>query len=92
LTPQLHESAGDLPRLKLPLHSCSLSGSTSANESFKSVAEMLPDREHECNERDMASELENSLQAINQKVAQFRDMMTKWRRLELERDSMHEEL
>lgn len=36
--------------------------------------------------------MENSLQAINQKVAQFRDMMTERRRLELERDSMHEEL
>nr|GEU74325.1 hypothetical protein [Tanacetum cinerariifolium] len=41
---------------------------------------------------DTASELENSLQAINQKVVQFRDMMTERRRLELERDSMHEEL
>ncbi|GJT75313.1 peroxisomal fatty acid beta-oxidation multifunctional protein AIM1-like protein [Tanacetum coccineum] len=30
LTPQLYESAGGLPRLKLPLHSCSLAGSTSA--------------------------------------------------------------
>ncbi|GKC35544.1 hypothetical protein Tco_1047928, partial [Tanacetum coccineum] len=29
LTPQLYESAGGLPRLKLPLHSCSLAWSTS---------------------------------------------------------------
>ncbi|GJV17119.1 hypothetical protein Tco_1362442 [Tanacetum coccineum] len=32
LTPQLHESAGGLPRLKLPLHSCSLTGTISAQK------------------------------------------------------------
>ncbi|GJY01783.1 aquaporin NIP6-1 [Tanacetum coccineum] len=32
LTPQLHESAGGLPSLKLSLHSCSLPGSTNAME------------------------------------------------------------
>ncbi|GKA49289.1 hypothetical protein Tco_0742362, partial [Tanacetum coccineum] len=49
LTPQLHESAGGLPRLKLPLHSCSLTGSISATLLFYFCAEMLPVREHECN-------------------------------------------
>ncbi|GJZ33037.1 hypothetical protein Tco_0578473 [Tanacetum coccineum] len=32
LTPQLHESAGDLPSLKLSLHSCSLPGSMNATQ------------------------------------------------------------
>ncbi|GKD99678.1 hypothetical protein Tco_1387662 [Tanacetum coccineum] len=32
LTPQLHESAGGLPSLKLPLHSCSLPGSMNATQ------------------------------------------------------------
>ncbi|GKB74208.1 ribonuclease H-like domain-containing protein [Tanacetum coccineum] len=50
LTPQLYESAGGLPRLKLPLHSCSLAGSTSAMEVSIPIAFVLPGREHECNE------------------------------------------
>ncbi|GJU61306.1 hypothetical protein Tco_1243141, partial [Tanacetum coccineum] len=50
LTPQLYESAGGLPRLKLPLHSCSLTGSTSAMEVSIPIAFVLPGREHECNE------------------------------------------
>ncbi|GKE83985.1 hypothetical protein Tco_1557727, partial [Tanacetum coccineum] len=49
LTPQLHESAGGLPRLKLPLHSCSLTGTISATLLFYFCAEMVPVREHECN-------------------------------------------
>ncbi|GKF17631.1 hypothetical protein Tco_0062549, partial [Tanacetum coccineum] len=55
LTPQLHESAGDLPSLKLSLHSCSLAGSTSAMKVYTnamgietSIALVLPAREHEC--------------------------------------------
>ncbi|GKD76266.1 heat shock factor-binding protein 1-like protein 1 [Tanacetum coccineum] len=48
LTPQLHESAGDLPSLKLSLHSCSLSGSTNAMGIETSIALVLPAREHEC--------------------------------------------
>ncbi|GKD20535.1 hypothetical protein Tco_1222238, partial [Tanacetum coccineum] len=32
LTPQLHESAGGLPSLKLSLHSCSLPGSMNATQ------------------------------------------------------------
>ncbi|GKC68276.1 hypothetical protein Tco_1100874 [Tanacetum coccineum] len=56
LTPQLYESAGSLPRLKLPLHSCSLTGSTSAMEVSIPIAFVLSGREHEsfreheCNE------------------------------------------
>ncbi|GJX17644.1 hypothetical protein Tco_0218476 [Tanacetum coccineum] len=50
LTPQLYESAGSLPRLKLPLHSCSLAGSTSAMEVSIPIAFVLPGREHDCNE------------------------------------------
>ncbi|GJX40319.1 hypothetical protein Tco_0255309 [Tanacetum coccineum] len=48
--PQLHESAGGLPKTKLVLHSCSLTGSTSAMEVSIPIAFVLPDREHECNE------------------------------------------
>ncbi|GKC38722.1 hypothetical protein Tco_1051106, partial [Tanacetum coccineum] len=48
LTPQLHESAGGLPSLKLSLHSCSLSGSTNAMGIETSIALVLPAREHEC--------------------------------------------
>ncbi|GJY63745.1 retrovirus-related pol polyprotein from transposon TNT 1-94 [Tanacetum coccineum] len=48
LTPQLHESAGDLPSLKLSLHSCSLPGSTNAMGIETSIALVLPAREHEC--------------------------------------------
>ncbi|GJV43439.1 hypothetical protein Tco_1427975, partial [Tanacetum coccineum] len=50
LTPQLYENAGGLPRLKLPLHSCSLAGSMSAMEVSIPIAFVLPGREHECNE------------------------------------------
>ncbi|GKE30612.1 hypothetical protein Tco_1445996, partial [Tanacetum coccineum] len=46
--PQLHESAGDLPSLKLSLHSCSLPGSTNAMGIETSIALVLPAREHEC--------------------------------------------
>ncbi|GJZ13820.1 hypothetical protein Tco_0549050 [Tanacetum coccineum] len=48
LTPQLHESAGGLPSLKLSLHSCSLPGSTNAMGIETSIALVLPAREHEC--------------------------------------------
>ncbi|GJT37835.1 hypothetical protein Tco_0937700 [Tanacetum coccineum] len=48
LTPQLHESAGGLPRLKLSLHSCSLPGST--NAMGIPLHSCFPARgEHECN-------------------------------------------
>ncbi|GJW36106.1 RNA-directed DNA polymerase, eukaryota [Tanacetum coccineum] len=50
--PQLHESAGGLPKTKLVSHSCSLAGSTSAMEVSIPIAFVLPDREHECNEND----------------------------------------
>ncbi|GKC37315.1 probable sulfate transporter 3.5 [Tanacetum coccineum] len=50
LTPQLYESAGGLPRLKLPLHSCSLARSMSAMEVSIPIASVLLGREHECNE------------------------------------------
>ncbi|GKE57881.1 hypothetical protein Tco_1497066, partial [Tanacetum coccineum] len=50
LTSQLHESAGCLPRLKLPLHSCFLTGTIYATLLFYFCAEMVPVREHECNE------------------------------------------
>ncbi|GJZ94967.1 hypothetical protein Tco_0667170, partial [Tanacetum coccineum] len=49
LTPQLHESAGGLLRLKLSLHSCSLTGTIYATLLFYFCAEMVPVREHECN-------------------------------------------
>ncbi|GJX67226.1 hypothetical protein Tco_0302953 [Tanacetum coccineum] len=49
-TPQLHESAGGLPKTKLVSHSCSLAGSTSAMEVSIPIAFVLPGREHECNE------------------------------------------
>ncbi|GKB84355.1 hypothetical protein Tco_0956627 [Tanacetum coccineum] len=48
--PQLHESAGGLPKTKLVSHSCSLAASTSAMEVSIPIAFVLPDREHECNE------------------------------------------
>ncbi|GKF52128.1 hypothetical protein Tco_0148595, partial [Tanacetum coccineum] len=48
--PQLHGSAGGLPKTKLVSHSCSLAGSTSAREVSIPIAFVLPDREHECNE------------------------------------------
>ncbi|GJZ02707.1 hypothetical protein Tco_0520668 [Tanacetum coccineum] len=48
--PQLHESAGGLPKTKLVSHSCSLARSTSAMEVSIPIAFVLPDREHECNE------------------------------------------
>ncbi|GKE62274.1 hypothetical protein Tco_1512641 [Tanacetum coccineum] len=48
--PQLHESAGGLPKTKLVSHSCSLAGSTSAMEVSILIAFVLPGREHECNE------------------------------------------
>ncbi|GKC15695.1 ribonuclease H-like domain-containing protein, partial [Tanacetum coccineum] len=48
LTLQLHESAGDLPSLKLSLHSCSLPGSTNAMGIETTIALVLPAREHEC--------------------------------------------
>ncbi|GKC55505.1 hypothetical protein Tco_1078250 [Tanacetum coccineum] len=48
--PQLHESAGGLPKTKLVSHSCSLTGSTSAMEVSILIAFVLPGREHECNE------------------------------------------
>ncbi|GJZ35282.1 hypothetical protein Tco_0581099 [Tanacetum coccineum] len=48
--PQLHESAGGLPKTKLVSHSCSLAGSTSAMEVSIPIAFVLPGREHECNE------------------------------------------
>ncbi|GJV37576.1 hypothetical protein Tco_1410053 [Tanacetum coccineum] len=48
--PQLHESAGGLPKTKLVSHSCSLPGSTSAIEVSIPIAFVLPAREHECNE------------------------------------------
>ncbi|GJU41795.1 hypothetical protein Tco_1194752 [Tanacetum coccineum] len=48
LTPQLHESAGGLPSLKLSLHSCSLPGSTDAMGIETFIARVLPGREHEC--------------------------------------------
>ncbi|GJU59708.1 hypothetical protein Tco_1237474 [Tanacetum coccineum] len=48
LTPQLHESAGGLPSLKLSLHSCSLPGSTNAMGIETFIALVLPVREHEC--------------------------------------------
>ncbi|GJZ43900.1 retrovirus-related pol polyprotein from transposon TNT 1-94 [Tanacetum coccineum] len=51
LTPQLHESAGGLPSLKLSLHSCSLPGSTNAMGIETSIALVLPAREHECDTR-----------------------------------------
>ncbi|GKD49610.1 hypothetical protein Tco_1278586, partial [Tanacetum coccineum] len=43
--PQLHESAGGLPSLKLSLHSCSLPGSTNAMGIETSIALVLPARE-----------------------------------------------
>ncbi|GJR62074.1 RNA-directed DNA polymerase, eukaryota, partial [Tanacetum coccineum] len=46
--PQLHESVGGLPSLKLSLHSCSLPGSTNAMGIETSIALVLPAREHEC--------------------------------------------
>ncbi|GJU45922.1 hypothetical protein Tco_1203188 [Tanacetum coccineum] len=49
LTPQLHESTGGLPSLKLSLHSCFLPGSTNAMRIETSIALVLPAREHECN-------------------------------------------
>ncbi|GJR86337.1 zinc finger, CCHC-type containing protein [Tanacetum coccineum] len=49
LTPQLYESAGGLPSLKLSLQSCSLPGSTNAMGIETSIALVLPAREHECN-------------------------------------------
>ncbi|GJS06703.1 hypothetical protein Tco_0363499 [Tanacetum coccineum] len=48
LTPQLHESAGGLPSLKLSLHSCSLLGSMNAMGIETSIALVLSAREHEC--------------------------------------------
>ncbi|GJX59895.1 hypothetical protein Tco_0291285 [Tanacetum coccineum] len=39
-----------LPRLKIPLHSCSLAGSTSAMKVSIPIAFVLPGKEHECNE------------------------------------------
>ncbi|GJX01512.1 beta-galactosidase 17 [Tanacetum coccineum] len=48
LTPQLHESAGGLPSLKLSLHTCSVPGSTNAIGIETSIALVLPAREHEC--------------------------------------------
>ncbi|GJU83410.1 lysine histidine transporter 1-like protein, partial [Tanacetum coccineum] len=48
--PQLHESAGGLPKTKLVSHSCSLAGSTSAMKVSIPIAFVLPGREHECNE------------------------------------------
>ncbi|GKF68666.1 hypothetical protein Tco_0198345, partial [Tanacetum coccineum] len=48
--PQLHESAGGLPKTKLMSHSCSLAGSTNAMEVSIPIAFVLPGREHECNE------------------------------------------
>ncbi|GJV32053.1 hypothetical protein Tco_1392453 [Tanacetum coccineum] len=48
--PQLHESAGGLPKTKLVSHSCSLAGSTSAIEVSIPIAFVLPGREHKCNE------------------------------------------
>ncbi|GKA77899.1 zinc finger, RING/FYVE/PHD-type containing protein [Tanacetum coccineum] len=48
--PQLHESAGGLPKTKLVSHSCSLARSTSAMEVSIPIAFVLPGREHECNE------------------------------------------
>ncbi|GJZ33184.1 hypothetical protein Tco_0578620 [Tanacetum coccineum] len=48
--PQLYESAGGLPKMKLVSHSCSLAGSTSAMEVLIPIAFVLPGREHECNE------------------------------------------
>ncbi|GJV87888.1 leucine-rich repeat protein [Tanacetum coccineum] len=48
--PQLHESAGGLPKTKLVSHSCSLAGSTSAMEVSIPIAFVLPGREHECNQ------------------------------------------
>ncbi|GJR10646.1 hypothetical protein Tco_0793298 [Tanacetum coccineum] len=50
LTPQLYESAGGLPRLKLPLHSCSLAGSTSAWKFQVQLHSCLPGREHDVHE------------------------------------------
>ncbi|GKE19204.1 ribonuclease H-like domain-containing protein, partial [Tanacetum coccineum] len=49
LTPQIQGSAGGLPRLKLSLHSCSLTGTISATLLKLPFALVLPDREHECN-------------------------------------------
>ncbi|GKF74129.1 hypothetical protein Tco_0220461, partial [Tanacetum coccineum] len=40
--PQLHESAGGLPKTKLVSHSCSLAGSTSAMEVSIPIAFVLP--------------------------------------------------
>ncbi|GJY98013.1 auxin responsive SAUR protein [Tanacetum coccineum] len=48
LTPQLHESAGGLPSLKLLLHSCSLPRSMNAMGIETSITLVLPAREHEC--------------------------------------------
>ncbi|GJW17771.1 hypothetical protein Tco_0025207 [Tanacetum coccineum] len=48
--PQLHESAGGLPKTKFVSHLCSLAGSTSAMEVSIPIAFVLPGREHECNE------------------------------------------
>ncbi|GKA33626.1 hypothetical protein Tco_0720055, partial [Tanacetum coccineum] len=48
LTPQLHESAGGLPSLKLSLHSCSLPGNANAMRIETSIALVLPARKHEC--------------------------------------------
>ncbi|GKC55533.1 hypothetical protein Tco_1078278, partial [Tanacetum coccineum] len=48
--PQLHESAGGLPKTKLVSHSCSLARSTSAMEVSIPIAFVLLGREHECNE------------------------------------------
>ncbi|GJR89051.1 hypothetical protein Tco_0213062 [Tanacetum coccineum] len=46
--PQLHESVGGLPSLKLSLHSCSLPWSTNAMGIETSIALVLPAREYEC--------------------------------------------
>ncbi|GKD54543.1 hypothetical protein Tco_1287930 [Tanacetum coccineum] len=48
--PQIHESAGGLPKTKLVSHSCSLARSTSAMEVSILIAFVLPGREHEFNE------------------------------------------
>ncbi|GJX09432.1 hypothetical protein Tco_0199291 [Tanacetum coccineum] len=48
LTPQLYESAGGLPSLKLSLHSCSLPGSMNAMGIETFIALVLPARELEC--------------------------------------------
>ncbi|GJY98944.1 cellulose synthase-like protein D3 [Tanacetum coccineum] len=83
--PQLHESAGGLPKTKLVSHSCSLAGSTSAMEVSIPIAFVLPGREHECNESfklerplSVVGKIANALKLQSTDVQlEFKDKVTK---------------